>query len=71
MAWPNTPSMAESINTPPQDPYENPFTVQEPERDSEDPNDWEYEYSATETEVEKPVSCGRGDEADSFQRHTM
>lgn len=38
-------------NTPPQDPYSMPMTVNPLVENTDDSEDWEYEYSTTETEV--------------------
>jgi hypothetical protein len=37
--------------TPPHDPYSRPLTTAAPNGGTEDPEEWEYEYSTTETEV--------------------
>jgi len=43
--------MADSQHTP-QDPFATPMTTNDLQQESENPDDWEYEYSTTETEVE-------------------
>lgn len=53
MAQANSPSTADE-SPPPKNPFATPFTVNGPWNESEDPDDWEYEYSATETEVGPP-----------------
>ena len=54
MAQLNEPFTAEPENTPLQDPFATPLTVDDLEDDVENPDEWEYEYSTTETEVRAP-----------------
>jgi len=70
MAHPDVPFTAEE-DTPPQDPFATPLTVNDLEHESEDPDDWEYEYSTTETEVGALMLIYRKVEADIAPRHTM
>ena len=54
MAQPNDPFTAEPDNTPLQDPFATPLTVNDLEDEAGNPDEWEYEYSTTETEVGAP-----------------
>jgi hypothetical protein len=55
--------------TPPQNRYSTPLTVTPNNGDIEDPEEWEYEYSTTETEV-GAIAIPTCPQADNLFRHT-